>query len=512
MHAIAAAGVIAVACSSGGGDTTSSPDDAAVTDTATSDTDVADTAGTTDAPAATDAPETTAADADPTDTVELVSFANDVQPILEYNCASCHIENGPGTVHLDMSTAAGVTGFDADYIDTVVSVGFMPPWPAEDGDVPFHDDRRLDDESKAIIAAWAEQGGELDVDPSTPIVPSRPTQTVIERDHVLVGEPYKGTLEDIDDYRCQIYDPGLDASGFLQGFTIEPDQTEVVHHGLLFHASATSRANAEAADANDPAIGWSCTGLAGVDGVQQIMSWAPGQDPIALPADTGIATEPGDFFIVQIHYHYEEESADLDPDESALVLDFASDEVIEAAGGDLDPVDLTLYLGPAEIPCSSDESGPLCDRDAAIEALEERSGRFSAVIANSLIAQCGASVEDFADMTDGIASSTCDLPAKPGQIVSIWGHEHEFGKAFTMTLNPDTPDERVLLDIQNWDFDWQLDYRPIEDIVLVPGDIIRVECTWDRSKIPEEDEPRYIVWADGTDDEMCYSQIVTRPA
>jgi hypothetical protein len=81
-----------------------------------------------------------------------------------------------------------------------------------------------------------------------------------------------------------------------------------------------------------------------------------------------------------------------------------------------------------------------------------------------------------------------------------------------MTLNPGTPDEVVLLDIPKWEFDWQLDYRPIETIVLDDDDVIRVECSWDRSLLDDDAEPRYIMWAEGTADEMCYSQIVTRPA
>ena len=47
--------------------------------------------------------------------------------------------------------------------------------------------------------------------------------------------------------------------------------------------------------------------------------------------------------------------------------------------------------------------------------------------------------------------------------------------------------------------------------MLDRGDTIRVECEWDRAKIPEDAEPRYIVWSEGTNDEMCYSQIITRP-
>ncbi|NNE75150.1 MAG: hypothetical protein HKN26_15900, partial [Acidimicrobiales bacterium] len=77
--------------------------------------------------------------------------------------------------------------------------------------------------------------------------------------------------------------------------------------------------------------------------------------------------------------------------------------------------------------------------------------------------------------------------------------------------NPDTPDEVVLVDVPNWSFDWQLNYYPADDIVIEEGDIIRVDCEWDRSLIDPDAEPRYVFWSEGTDDEMCYSQIFTRP-
>ena len=79
-----------------------------------------------------------------------------------------------------------------------------------------------------------------------------------------------------------------------------------------------------------------------------------------------------------------------------------------------------------------------------------------------------------------------------------------------MTLNPDTPDERVLLDIPNWSFDWQLYYVPTETIRIAEGDTIRFECTWDRANAAME-EPRYVTWNEGTVDEMCFSSVSVVP-
>ena len=87
---------------------------------------------------------------------------------------------------------------------------------------------------------------------------------------------------------------------------------------------------------------------------------------------------------------------------------------------------------------------------------------------------------------------------------------HEFGAAYRMTLHPDTPDERILLDIPVWDFEWQLNYEPVEDIRIERGDIVRFECWWDRT-LQFMPEPRYITWNEGTVDEMCFSSIAVLP-
>jgi Copper type II ascorbate-dependent monooxygenase, C-terminal domain len=340
--------------------------------------------------------------------------------------------------------------------------------------------------------------------------------TPLRRDRVLKGQPYKGSSAAGDEYRCQIYDPKLSGPSFLQGMDMEPDQTRVVHHGLLFVGTAASRANAEAIDAAEPGAGWTCFGLPSVtdkvgDDLRQVMSWGPGQAPQLLPADTGVAMDAGDYFVMQVHYHYQPSTDQLPPDESSLVVDFADAATIAAAGGKLAPVSLSLYLAPAEIPCTTAQSGPLCDRTAAVAKLAAQYGEETGVRANFLVLGCGATVADFAGMTSGTASSRCDLPARPGEIISIWGHEHELGTTFRMTLNPGKPDEKILLDIPRWDFQWQLNYQPVDKVVLKQGDVIRVECGWDRSRAPSGKEPRYIVWAEGTNDEMCFSQIITRP-
>ena len=52
-----------------------------------------------------------------------------------------------------------------------------------------------------------------------------------------------------------------------------------------------------------------------------------------------------------------------------------------------------------------------------------------------------------------------------------------------------------------------------EPVAVQPGDVIRVTCTHDatlRQRLPQlrEQPPRYVVWGEGTADEMCLGLIV----
>lgn len=53
--------------------------------------------------------------------------------------------------------------------------------------------------------------------------------------------------------------------------------------------------------------------------------------------------------------------------------------------------------------------------------------------------------------------------------------------------------------------------EPIDTILIEPDDVTRLDCSSDRSHRDPTLEPAHIVWSDGTDDEMCFASIVTRP-
>ena len=466
-------------------------------------------------------------------------FATTVQPILEMRCVSCHTTGGPAWSTLALDTAGDAAAI-ADDIAYVTGIGFMPPWLPSDLSPDFVHEWSLSEDEKAAIKAWAEAGGGLDVRPSTPlvarfqaIIPIEEDQKIGPRDGLYTGYSRPdGWPVKKDDYRCQVHevaDPEGDGN-WVRGFEFRPDQVSVVHHSIVYRVPAAAAAEVaakieaedriEAADGLSDEPGWTCFGLSGLasEGVYSIQGWAPGQSPVIYPDGYGLYLASGDMIVNQIHYHYDH---DTPPDGSWIILDTATPE--EVAAG-ITHIRSNSYLTPAEVPCTPEEEAVAAERAATIDGyvnlcvranvlveIGEKYDDFAPLIPGLLLAQCGGTVDDYDDLDGSVGYSSCDLPARStGTIHTVLGHMHEFGAAYRMTLHPDTPDERILLDIPVWDFEWQLNYEPVEDIRIARGDMVRFECWWDRTLLFMP-EPRYITWNEGTVDEMCFSSISVLP-
>jgi hypothetical protein len=110
---------------------------------------------------------------------------------------------------------------------------------------------------------------------------------------------------------------------------------------------------------------------------------------------------------------------------------------------------------------------------------------------------------------EGEGVTTCERRVRePSTIRIAAGHMHLLGSSIKIELNPGTSSERILLDIPRWDFHWQNGYMLEEPVGARVGDVIRVTCRHDVGKrtsgqpgVPTE--PRYILWGEGTTDEMC---------
>ena len=441
-------------------------------------------------------------------------------PALQANCASCHNPGQVGAAHWTLDTADDAKAI-SDGIGSVVESGYMPPWPASPHGVELLNSKRLDQATIDAIVQWSRAGGPLDVPASTKLTPKGGPQVAAPRhDAVLqMPEAYAGSLSVPNDYRCFVLDPHLTEPTYLTGYEVTPDQRAEIHHVQIFHIDATQVAEAATRSGSDGKPGWSCygtvdlptkhrdrsqrtvpgfTGQAGL-----IAGWVPGQDPVVYPDNSGILLQPGDALVLQVHYHYDTAPT---PDRTTVSIQ------TDPGSANLKRIDIINPIAPVEIPCTPGSTASLCDRNAALTDDANLYGPIGSAAEAGLLAVCGKSSDQLAaTFQNGVAASTCDYTVpESGTIVSVFGHEHTLGKDFRMTLDPDTANPTLLLDIPTWNFDWQMNYGLAKPIHVDAGQKIRMDCSWDRSLDPNR-PPKYIVFAEGTEDEMCFGTYAIIP-
>jgi mono/diheme cytochrome c family protein len=432
------------------------------------------------------------------------SFARDVAPLLAGKCAGCHQPGGIAPFSLESAPTASS---QAAAIAAAVESGRMPPWPPGQKSPDFlgQDERRLSGEEREAIVEWARSGARVD-GPALEAPPVEALSAAAGERLVELELPsaYLPSGEG-DDYRCFLLDPRLDEDAFVTSAEIRPGAASVVHHVILFRAEPGQVAEAEGLDDASPGQGWPCfggTGLGmGVDSLDDagwLTAWAPGGGPGRYSEGTGAPLAAGSRVVMQVHYNLLHGS---EPDRTAAALTFAP------ADAALEPAATMLVPGPVELPCAADERGPLCAREAAIADLVRKRGREAALLPAGLQFLCGGN--PFARPAAGPVSS-CERPVDTRTTIhAVAGHMHLLGRSIRVELNPGEDEARVLLDIPRWDFHWQSAYALAEPVVAERGDRIRVTCRHDASL--REGEPRYVVWGEGTTDEMCLAVLqVTR--
>jgi hypothetical protein len=204
---------------------------------------------------------------------------------------------------------------------------------------------------------------------------------------------------------------------------------------------------------------------------------------------------------MQVHYNL---LGGPGPDRSATLLRLAP-------GNDhLTPLSTMLLPAPVELPCRPGHTdNPLCDRDAAVADVMKRFGPVGNTN-NLLDLFCNQKPEP-SQVTSCVRTVT-----QPTTIRGVAGHMHLLGRSIKVEVNPGTPRAQTVLDIPVWDFDNQ-GSKPIKPVTLKVGDTVKVTCKhvqWLRDKLPAfAGQPdRYVVWGEGTQDEMCLGILtVTHP-
>jgi hypothetical protein len=320
---------------------------------------------------------------------------------------------------------------------------------------------------------------------------------------LAMAKPYTPSAPNggTDEYRCLVIDPHITKAEYLTGTQFQPGNVPIVHHAIVFAIPPSNAAAARAKDTAGHGLGWTCFGNDAVgNGKDQswVDTWTPGAQEVLLHQNAGFLLQPGSLIVVQIHYNLLAAGGHAGGSDQSSVRLRLTDGT-----ADTRPLVTVPLQGPIELPCPTGETGPLCDRTASIADVTRRFGADVGGTEAKLLQECGNGKP--------VPGNTqhCDVPVEqPMTIYAALGHMHLLGRSIKIELNPGTAKAQTLLDVPNFNFDYQR-LTPLPTATDVnPGDKIRVTCTYDatlRQKLPQLNKlpPRYVVWGDGTSDEMC---------
>jgi hypothetical protein len=281
-----------------------------------------------------------------------------------------------------------------------------------------------------------------------------------------------------------------------------------VHHAIFFRITPADAGGARQLEADTPGEGWTCFGNSGVsDNAAWVAAWAPGANETLLQPGLGYSMPPGSLLVMQVHYNLLATGGKAGGSDQSGIRLRLTDRTTK-----MHALQTALLPAPVELPCTGAESGPLCDRAAAVADVAKRFGGDAGATVEGLNQQCNGGRPPVAGVTQH-----CDsLVPQAGTIYAAAGHMHLLGRSIKIELNPDTSHPQTLLNIPHYNFDDQSIHPLAAPATVQPCDTMRVTCTHDaglRKLVPQLRTlpPRYVVWGDGTSDEMCLGLVVWTP-
>jgi len=228
------------------------------------------------------------------------TFSKDVAPILYKKCASCHSDSRIAPFSL--------VGYEnakkrALTIVGVTQTNFMPPWKAKAHFGEFRDVAALTDTEKTVLKRWAETGTKEGNPSETPKPPAVVTGWRLGKpDYLLVSsKPTVIPAEGKDFFRDYLIDPQITKPTWVRAVDFLPKEQGTVHHiipSLITKAEAEKLRKINFDFADDS---WK-PGLHKFETYNVLGFWSTGAPPFESPDGTAFLVNPGDCFVINVHY------------------------------------------------------------------------------------------------------------------------------------------------------------------------------------------------------------------
>jgi len=362
------------------------------------------------------------------------TYHKDIVPLIQKSCQSCHRDGEPGAELFAAFDSYDMVAGMAQVMLSRIENRLMPPWHAStdphNGLGGFQGDVRLTDDEIDLFRAWVKNDCPIgdESDTPTPIAwPPSDAWRIGEPEFVFrMPEPYIVPRERLDEYQYYRVKADFAEDRYIQAIEMRPGNKAVVHHmGAVIGESSLADMNANEA----------LLKLYGVTGdkVKKIGDYIPGDPFNARTYPEGYALKLPAHHDLFFEMHYTPTGEEEKSDVSELGLTWAKEKpahVIE-----------TQVFNRKDI------------------RLKPHDGHY--------------------EKTSHYQFSTDVL------IHALAPHMHYRGKDFTLykVENYGTADEQrtLILEIPNYDFNWQRTYEFVTPLRLKAGDVLQSMAHFDNS-------------------------------
>jgi len=351
------------------------------------------------------------------------TFNRDVAPIVFRHCAPCHYDGGPAPFTLlDYDDVRD----HATQIVEITQSRTMPPWLPVPGVARYVGERGLTDGERSTLAAWVEAGRLEGQAADLPAAPAAPKSWRVGAPDVILEAPeaFSVPADGTDVYRNFVIHVPPEADGWIKTVEIQPGNPKVAHHAVM---RVDRSGTAARRDAEDPAPGFSGMDFAGAgmpDG--RFLGWTPGKAPDPGQAARAFRLQEGTDVVLQVHVRPTGKPETIRPRIGLFKSDRPATR--KALAMELSSTEIDLPPGAKDVHVVDRYTLPL------------------------------------------------DV-----YVVSVYPHAHYLGKRVEgYALLPDGG-KKWLVRIDDWNFDWQDQYRFAEPVALPAGSTLVMDWSFDNS-------------------------------
>ncbi|HET7711488.1 MAG TPA: ascorbate-dependent monooxygenase [Thermoanaerobaculia bacterium] len=385
------------------------------------------------------------------------TFNKEIVRLFQQNCQTCH---RPGDIApFSLMTYAEAKPY-ASLIKLMTRTRQMPPWKPADGCGEFEGKRVLSQSEIDLISKWADNGAPEGNPTDLPSPIDFGSGWTLGAPDVVLSYPEAYTPPAQGDmYRCFTIPTNLTSDQYVAGIDIRPGDRTLVHHVIAY---IDTTGESVRLDENDPGPGYTSFGGPGFAIVNPdattLGGWAPGYRPFVLPDGVAMSLPAGSRVVLQVHYH--PHHGKTGPDKTEIGIYYAKRK-------------------PAKLL------------------------RILPVLNTTFTIPPGASNYE-------VKATFPFLTPWATHLWVIAPHMHLLGKKMKVEATPLNGPTQCLINIEDWDFNWQNVYRFKNPIPLPAGSRLSLTAYFDNSENNPRNPnqpPKSVSWGEATTDEMCIAFI-----